>query len=113
MRPKSVFCSTTTRPLSLHREQVLTSSFDSAPVPLHVLHVSLLVIDISFSTPKAASSKVKVIEVLKLLPRTAPVREEVRPPPKNDEKISSKPPKSSPKPNPPKPDPIVGPSWPN
>ena len=105
--PKGVCLWTLTWPDPPHVGHVLTFVPGSAPEPLQCSQFSLLVIEISFSTPKTASSKVNVTVYSISLPLTGPflLLELPPPPPKNDSKISPNPPISKPS-NPPNPPPL-------
>ena len=60
MRPKGVFCTTRSWPVPLQVEQVSTLLPGFAPLPWHSGHSSSRTRLISFSQPKAASSRVMV-----------------------------------------------------
>ena len=97
--PSIVFWTCLTVPVPLHTEHFDTVVPGFAPVPLHIEHVSGLVTSISFSTPKNASSNVISIFKFKSAPLRGPLDcalEELvlAPPPKNDENMSPKSPKS-------------------
>ena len=85
-------------PVPWHILQVSTLVPGFAPFPWHTSHVSSLVIIISFSTPVYASSKVISIFTFKSAPFVGDfllvLEEFPNPPPKNDEKMSPKSPKS-------------------
>ena len=104
--PSIVFWTCLTVPVPLHVGHFVTDVPGLAPEPWQILQVSGLVIDISFSTPKKASSNVMSIFKLRSAPFLGPrwacaLAPVLAPPPKIDENMSPKSPKSE---NPSKPE---------
>ena len=97
-----------TVPVPPQLEQVSGLVPGAAPEPLQVSHCSTRSRLISFSQPKAASSKVMVSPMRRLSPRWGPVRVRdppPKPPPKKLPKMSPRSPKSKPVSKPPPPPP--------
>src|SRR6056297_1740655 len=114
--PNGVLCVYLTSPVPPQLLQVFTFVPGFAPVPSQVLHVSFLIISISFSTPKAASLNSITVSTWMSRPLADRLLLLVPPPPNMSNmspKISSNPAPPAPE-KPPKPCPFpFTPSWPN